>query len=72
LGTMMHGLFYLPPDPRLSSVPVVDKPSVTQPAENHAILLEDEPSFCLREGKVWKLKDVTIKGGTEGLLVAHR
>ena len=23
LGTMLHGLFYLPPDPKLSSVPVV-------------------------------------------------
>ena len=72
LGTMMHGLFYLPPDPKLSSVPVVTQPSVTRPAENHAILLEDEPSFCLREGKVWKLKEVTIKGGAEGMIVAHR
>jgi len=72
LGTMMHGLFYLPPDPKLSSVPVVDKASLTRPAENHAILLEDEPSFCLREGKVWKLKEVTVKGGKEGLIVAHR
>ena len=72
LGTILHGLFYLPPDPKLSSVQVVDKPSLTRPAENHAILLEDEPSFCLREGKVWKLKEVTVKGGTEGLIVAHR
>ena len=72
LGTMMHGLFYLPPDPKLSSVPVVAKASVTQPAENHAILLEDEPSFCLREGKVWKLKEVTLQGGTQGMIVAHR
>lgn len=72
LGTIMHGLFYLPPDPKLSCVPVVDKPSPTRPAENHAILLEDEPSFCLREGKVWKLKEVTLKGDKEGLIVAHR
>ena len=72
LGTILHGLFYLPPDPKLSSVQVVDKPSLTRPAENHAILLEDEPSFCLREGKVWKLKEVTVKGGKEGLIVAHR
>ena len=72
LGTIMHGLFYLPPDPKLSSVPVVDKPTVTRPAENHALLLEDEPSFCLREGKVWKLKEVTVKGGAEGMIVAHR
>jgi hypothetical protein len=72
LGTMMHGRFYLPPDPKLSSVPVVAQPSVTRPAENHAILLEDEPSFCLREGKVWKLKEVTLKGGKQGMIVAHR
>jgi hypothetical protein len=72
LGTMMHGRFYLPPDPKLSSVPVVTQPSVTRPAENHAILLEDEPSFCLREGKVWKLQEVTLKGGKQGLIVAHR
>lgn len=72
LGTMMHGRFYLPPDPKLSSVPVVAIASLTRPAENHAILLEDEPSFCLREGKVWKLKEVTIKGGKQGIIVAHR
>ena len=72
LGTMMHGRFYLPPDPKLSSVPVVTKASVTQPAENHAILLEDEPSFCLREGKVWKLKEVALKGNKQGLIVANR
>jgi hypothetical protein len=72
LGTMMHGRFYLPPDPKLSSVPVVTQPSVTRPAENHAILLEDEPSFCLREGKVWKLNEVTLKGGKQGMIVAHR
>jgi hypothetical protein len=72
LGTMLHGRFYLPPDPKLSSVPVVTKASVTQPAENHAILLEDEPSFCLREGKVWRLKEVEITGGRTGMIVAQR
>ena len=72
LGTMMRGRFYLPPDPKLSSVPVVTKASVTQPAENHAILLEDEPSFCLREGKVWKLQEVSLKGNKHGMIVANR
>ena len=72
LGTMMHGRFYLPPDPKLSSVPVVTKASVTQPAENHAILLEDEPSFCLREGKVWKLQEVALNGNKKGMIVANR
>jgi hypothetical protein len=72
LGIMLHGRFYLPPDPKLSAVPVITKASVTRPAENHAILLEDEPSFCLREGKVWKLKEVELKGNNQGMIVAHR
>jgi hypothetical protein len=78
LGTMLHGRFYLPPDPKLSSVPVIDQASLkpknilTHPAENHAILLEDEPSFCLREGKVWKLKEVTLKGNKQGMIIANR
>ena len=78
LGTMMHGRFYLPPDPKLSSVPVITEASLrssaslTQPAENHAILLEDEPSFCLREGKVWKLQSVALKGNNQGMIVANR
>ncbi len=72
LGTMLHGRFYLPPDPKLSAVPVVSSGSVTHPAENHAILLEDEPSFCLREGKVWKLKEVELMGNHQGMIVASR
>ncbi|MEO8268438.1 MAG: hypothetical protein ABI557_01885 [Aureliella sp.] len=72
LGTMLRGRFYLPPDPKLSAVPVVEVGSVTHPAENHAILLEDEPSFCLREGKVWKLKEVELMGDLQGMIVASR
>jgi hypothetical protein len=72
LGTMLHGRFYLPPDPELSAVPVITKASVTRPAENHAILLEDEPSFCLREGKVWKLQEVELTGKDQGMILAHR
>jgi len=53
-------------------VPVITSASLTQPAENHAILLEDEPSFCLREGKVWKLKEVELKGNHQGMIVANR
>jgi len=71
LGTMLHGRFYLPPDPDLSSVPVITRPNVTQPAENHAILLEDEPSFCLREGKVWRLHQVAIDDN-KGTVTASR
>jgi hypothetical protein len=71
LGTMLHGRFYLPPDPEFSSVPNVQRPSVTHPAENHAILLEDEPSYCLREGKVWNLKELDIREN-QGKIVAGR
>lgn len=60
LGTMLHVRAFLPPDPKNSSVPVVQQPSVEQPAENHVILIEDESSHCLREGRVWKLKEVDL------------
>ena len=68
IGTVLYGRFFLPPDPRISSVPNSNGSDVTQPAENHAILLEDGPSLCLREGKAWKLSELEIKG-TEGHLV---
>ncbi len=68
IGTVLYGRFYLAPDPKTSAVPNAKGNDVTQPAENHAILLEDGPSLCLREGKAWKLTEVEIKG-TEGHLV---
>jgi hypothetical protein len=81
LETVMHVLAYLPPDPAASAVPVlpVDNRDKTAgysgkgiaPAENHVALLEDEPSFCLRQGLVWKLKEVEVKG-REGLVTASR
>jgi hypothetical protein len=61
LGTMMHVRAFLPPDPTISCVPIVEKPTVDHPAENHVLLLEDEPSYCLREGKVWKLQQVDLQ-----------
>ena len=72
IGTVMYGRFFLPPDPETSVVPVVNdkKKDVTEPAETHAILLEDGPSLCLREGKSWKLSDVEINGA-EGTLSAR-
>lgn len=63
LGTMMHVKAFLPPDPTISCVPIVEKPTADHPAENHVILLEDEPSYCLRVGKVWKLKEVDLQKG---------
>lgn len=80
LGTVMHVHAFLPPEPEISPVPVLPIDSGQQdanhnrgagifPAENHALLLEDDPSHCQREGKVWKLKGVQIKNQA-GMLVA--
>ncbi len=82
LGSVMHVRAFLPPDPMTSSVPVlpVDNKSKDAnhnrgagiaPAENHVLLLEDEPSHCRREGKVWKLKEVDLKDRA-GTIVARR
>ena len=70
IGTVLYGRFYLPPDPQTSAVPNVTGNDVTQPRENHAILLEDGPSLCLREGKAWKLMEVDINGAEGHLVVS--
>ncbi|MEO0447134.1 MAG: hypothetical protein AAF191_13760, partial [Verrucomicrobiota bacterium] len=41
------------------------------PAENHVLLLEDEPSHCLRNELVWKLKELDIQD-QQGLILASR
>ena len=69
IGTVLYGRFYLPPDPKTSAVPIVQGNPLGAPPENHAILLEDGPSLCLREGKAWRLKHVDING-SEGQLIA--
>ncbi|MEI8382835.1 MAG: hypothetical protein WCJ09_22130 [Planctomycetota bacterium] len=80
LGTVLHVRAYLPPDPKISAVPVLpvnnrkmdgnhNRGAGTAPAENHVCILDDEPSHCLREGKVWKLKEVDIQNN-EKLIVA--
>ena len=82
LGTVMHVQAFLPPDPTISAVPVLPVDNKTKdanhnrgagifPAENHALRLEDEPSYCLREGKVWKLQQVDIRNN-QGMIVASR
>ena len=80
LGTVLHVRAFLPPDPKISAVPVLpvnNKEKKAEggvgiaPAENHVLLLEDEPSYCLREGMIWKLKEVDIKNN-EGTIVANR
>ncbi len=79
LGTVMHVKAYLPPDPKISAVPVLpvdNKDKIAgysgtgvAPAENHVLLLEDEPSHCQREGASWKLGELEIKD-KEGMIVA--
>tara|TARA_Y100001934_G_scaffold184689_1_gene218193 strand:+ start:7202 stop:8392 length:1191 start_codon:yes stop_codon:yes gene_type:complete len=69
IGTVMYGRFYLPPDPETSAVPVIKRAKLGVPRGNHAILLEDGPSLCLREGKAWKVAEVEING-SEGHLIA--
>ena len=76
LGTVMYAKAFLPPSPQTSTVPVLpvdnrlkkagNEGIGTRPAENHVILLEDEPSNCLRLGLVWRLKemDITNYAGT--------
>ena len=80
LGTMLHVRAFLPPDPKTSAVPVLpvnnkdreeSRGGSMEPAENHVLLLEDEPSHCQREGLVWKLKEVNVTN-REGLIVATR
>ena len=69
LGTMLHVSAFLPPDPKISAVPIVQNPSVEHPAENHVLLLEDEASYCLRKSKVWKLKEVELQKN-HGMVIA--
>ena len=82
LGTVLHVRAFLPPDPRTSPVPVLPVDSKKRdanhnrgagvaPAENHVLLLEDEPSHCLREGLVWKLKEIELKDRA-GIIIASR
>jgi len=80
LGTVLHVRAFLPPDPKISAVPALPLDSGgktnlsglgTAPAENHVLLLEDEPSYCRREGLVWKLQEVDVKNH-EGMIVARR
>lgn len=82
LGTVMHVQAFLPPDPKTSAVPVLPVDSGEKdanhnrgagifPAENHVLLLEDEPSHCRRLGLIWKLRELEIKS-LAGLIIAAR
>jgi len=80
LGTILHVTAFLPPDPKLSAVPVLPVDNKDRdanhyrgigvfPAENHVLLLEDEPSYCQRMALTWKLKDADLRK-SPGLLLA--
>jgi hypothetical protein len=80
LGTIMHVTAYLPPDPKLSSVPVLPVDSKDRdanhyrgigvfPAENHVLLLEDEPSYRQRMGMSWKFKQADLQKAP-GIVIA--
>ncbi|MFO0939989.1 MAG: hypothetical protein U0930_04415 [Pirellulales bacterium] len=82
LGTVLHVRAFLPPDPKTSSVPVLPENNKSKdanhnrgagiaPAENHVILLEDEPSYCQREGLRWTLKELDIRNFS-GQMIANR
>ena len=82
LGTLLHASAFLPPDPKTSVVPVLPADSKSKdaghyrgigifPAENHVLLLEDEPSHCLRTGQTWALREVELKDNT-GTIIATR
>ena len=68
LGTVLHITAYLPPDPKTSAVPVLPVDNRNRDAnhrrgvgvfqaENHALFVEDESSYCQRMGLTWKLKE---------------
>ncbi|MGV3659303.1 MAG: hypothetical protein ACO1TE_03940 [Prosthecobacter sp.] len=80
LGTVMHVRAFLPPNPKIFAVPVLpvnskdidanhNRGAGIAPAENHVLLLEDEPSHCQREGLAWKLKELDLKNN-EGMIIA--
>lgn len=82
LGTVLYVRAFLPPDPKISAVPVLpvdnkkmdanhNRGAGIAPAENHVLLLEDEPSHCQREGMVWKLKEVDLKN-QQGMIIASK
>ena len=76
LGTLLYVKAFLPPDPHVSSVPVLPADNRLKklgyagtgvaPAENHVLLLEDDLSHNLRLGLKWELTEinVTAKGST--------
>ncbi|QDU28211.1 hypothetical protein ETAA8_33110 [Anatilimnocola aggregata] len=62
IGTHLHGKFVLPPDGDQSIPPTKRTPKYV-PKQNHALLLEDDFSFYLRQGQSWRVEAVDpVKG----------
>lgn len=62
LGTVLHGLFYLPPDgddsvPRPHPKDKIEAQRLSYfVPQTHALLLEDDVSFYRRHGQAWKIE----------------
>ena len=63
LGTVLHGRFVLPPAGD-TTIPVPAEGAHYVPKQNHAVLLEDNVSFSLRNGIQWQIDFVDPKQGT--------
>ena len=82
LGTVLHVKAFLPPDPRISAVPVLPVDNRLKklgyagtgvaPAENHVLLLEDDLSHGLRHGLIWELNEVDITNHSGTISVTRR
>jgi hypothetical protein len=77
LGTVLHGVFYLPPKGDNSVPRPVPKNKVEQQRaayfveHTHAILLEDDVSFYRRHGQAWRVEriETSEKDGRQFLVV---
>ncbi len=64
LGTVLHGVLFMPPPGDESIPPPTPKDKVDaqrlayQVPQTHALLLEDTVSFCRRRGQAWKVAGI--------------
>ena len=66
IGTHMHGRFLLPLRGQEETIPSVDPAQLkNSPISryNHALLLEDDATFYLRQGRAWKIQGIEQGGG---------
>jgi len=58
IGTVLHGLFVLPPEGDETIPEVEMRFRKYVPLHNHALLLEDDFSFYQRQGRAWKIEEI--------------